>query len=103
MRYLTSLALKILNSSLKSEFIRTAWWERMCINGHLPGSLEYCRGTAALPISYVKRAVHVSQPAITLHRECRRLVHINYFSAMDLTAGGAWRCPTTCGPGRRAS
>jgi hypothetical protein len=29
----------------------------------LPCSLEYCRGAAALPISYVKGAVHVWQPA----------------------------------------
>jgi hypothetical protein len=59
MRYLTSLALKILNSSSKSEFMRTAGRERVCVDGHLPGSLEYCRGAEALPVSYVEGAVHV--------------------------------------------
>src|ERR1022692_2398053 len=78
-----SLPLKILNSSSKSEIIRTAERERLCIDDHLPGSLEYCRRAEALPISYVKRAVHIRQPAIPLHCECSRLVHFNHSSVCD--------------------
>ena len=67
--YLTALALKSFNRSSKSEVIGAAWLLRMDVHDHLPCRLENCPRTKALPVTDVKRPVHIGQLAVAFHHK----------------------------------
>jgi hypothetical protein len=74
--YLTALALKSFNRSLKSEVIGAAWLLGMDVDNHLPGSLKNRARTEALPIIHVKRPVHIGQLAVAFHHEISVGLHL---------------------------
>ena len=76
MRDLTSLRLKIFNSSSKSEFIGNAGNGSIALRRPTAMPLEVASGPEELPIFDVERAVHFRQTTVAFHDEgCRCLLH----------------------------
>jgi len=74
-----TLSLKRLNSSAKSEFIRTLGISGVNIDNHLPGGFEDGLWSQTLPILEVEGPIHFREPAVALHRKSLWLASHNSF------------------------